>query len=72
VVIEPVDGGAGIVRRGGVIGAGPGEDRRILSFVRPGAYRVSVDRKRWIAIRVPAWPAKRSIDLRRRLSRASG
>jgi hypothetical protein len=70
-VIEPVGEGAGVGARSRMISGRGAEEHCHLSFVRPGDYRLSLDKITWTPLRLAASPAEQTVDLRR-LSRTSG
>ena len=71
LVIEPISEGARVGGRSRGISVRGTEEHCHLSFVRPGDYRLSLDKITWTPLRLAASPAEQTIDLRQ-LSRTSG
>ena len=69
LVIEPVSDGAGVGGRSRGISVRGNEEHCHLSFVRPGEYRLSVDKITWTPLRIATSPAEQTVDLRRPVGR---
>ena len=65
LVIEPVGEGAGVGGRSRLISVRGAAEHCHLTFVRPGDYRLSLDRITWTPLRLAVSPAEQTVDLRR-------